>query len=119
MNPLVVGTPKMWSLVSSLVLLLTQADQLTLTNVRTTYGPMGAVRTDERILPGDQVALSFDIAGARVDASGKVQYSMAMEVTNSRGRLLFKQAPRDLEAPMPPRGNSLPGCATLDAGTEQ
>jgi hypothetical protein len=96
-----------------------QADGLALLNVRTTYGPLGATRTDEKILPGDQVALSFDIAGAKVDSNGKVRYSMTMEVCDSRERVLFKRDPRDMEVSMPPGQKSLPACATLDAGTEQ
>jgi hypothetical protein len=110
----------MWSLLPCLAFLYSsQADHLTLTNIRTTHGPMGAVRADEKILPGDQVALSFDIAGAALDASGKVKYSIAMEVSNNQGKVLFRQAPRVHEAPLPPGAKVLPACATLDAGTEQ
>jgi hypothetical protein len=96
-----------------------QTDQFSLANARTTYSPMGAVRTDEKILPGDQVVISFDIVGARVNAAGKVRYSMAMEVVDSRGRVLFKQRPRDMETPVPQGRSSLQACATLDVGMKQ
>jgi hypothetical protein len=109
----------MWSLLPLVISLGVTNDNLELANARTTYGPLGAVRTDEKILPGDQVALSFDIVGAKADASGKVHYSIAMEVTDSQGKVLFKQAPRDMEAAVPADSKTLPACATLDVGNRQ
>jgi hypothetical protein len=111
----------MWSLHPFLVVvsvMTAQTDQLSLANVRTTYSPLGAVRTDEKILPGDQVVLCFNINGARV-VQGKVRYSIAMEIANSEGKVLFKQAPREMDAPAPRGGSSLPACATIDVGTKQ
>jgi hypothetical protein len=108
----------MWLLLSLLVV-TSDNTKLELTNVRTTYGVMGAERADEKILPGDQVVLSFDILGASVGDNGKIQYSIAMEVANSQGKVLFKQAPRDLEAPAPTGSKALPACAALDVGTAQ
>src|SRR6516225_1856680 len=109
----------MWSLLPLVISLGVTNDNLELANVRTTHGPLGAVRADEKILPGDQVALSFDIVGAGADAGGKVRYSIAMEVTDSQGKVLFKQAPRDMEAALASGSKTLPACATLDVGNQQ
>jgi hypothetical protein len=111
----------MWSLFPFLVVfgvMTAQTDQFTIANARTTYSPMGAVRNDEKILPGDQVVLSFNINGARV-VQGKVRYSIAMEIANSEGKVLFKQAPREMDAPAPQGSSSLPACATIEVGTRQ
>jgi hypothetical protein len=107
----------MWLLLS-LLALAGDNSTLKLTNVRTTHGAMGAARSDEKVLPGDQVVLSFDIAGARANSEGKVRYSIAMEVMDDQDRVLFKQEPRDMEAPLGGR-DSLPACATLDVGSKQ
>jgi hypothetical protein len=109
----------MWSLLPLVISLGVTNENLELANVRTTHGPLGAVRADEKILPGDQVALSFDIVGAGADAGGKVRYSIAMEVTDSQGKVLFKQAPRDMEAALASGSKTLPACATLDVGNQQ
>jgi hypothetical protein len=88
-------------------------------NVRTTHSALGPVRADDKILPGDQVVLSFDIANPTADHDGKVRYSIEMEVTDSRGTVLFKQEPREMEATAPSGSHQLPACAVLDVGTEQ
>jgi len=96
-----------------------QADQLTLTNVRTTYGLLGPTRPENKILPGDNVVLSFDIEGAKADAAGKVLYSIGMEVVDGKGKALYKQAPRDLEATVPGGGKSLPAAANVRVSLDQ
>jgi hypothetical protein len=96
-----------------------QADQLSLTNVRTTYGLLGATRPDNKILPGDAVVLSFDIEGAKANAQGKVLYSMGMEVSDDKGKVLYKQVPKDLEAPMPAGSKGLPAAANVRVSLDQ
>jgi hypothetical protein len=95
-----------------------QSGELNLTNVRTTYGVLGATRPSNRILPGDVLVLSFDIEGFKAD-SGKVLYSIAMEVADKSGKVLLKQAPHDLEAPAPQGDNRLPACAKLQIGMDE
>lgn len=60
-----------------------------LTNIRTTYGELGPVRTDNKFLPGDLFFLAFDIEGISLNAEGKVSYSMSMEVANKAGVRVF------------------------------
>src|SRR5713226_7158977 len=85
-------------LIAALSLAPGQAGRLDLTNVRTTYGPLGISRSDTRLLPGDSFCISFDIEGITVDRGGKVLYSMTTVFTDSKGKTVFKQEPRDLEA---------------------
>jgi hypothetical protein len=44
---------------------------------------------------------------------------MAVEVTNSSGRVIFKQDPQDLDAVSALGGNSMPGFAHIDIGLSQ
>jgi hypothetical protein len=95
-----------------------QAGDLSLTNVRTTYGPVGVVRKDSTLLPGDHVFITFDIEGIAVGADGKVLYSMTTEVLDGKGKVLHKQEPRDLETINALGGNTAPAYAQLDVGLD-
>ena len=90
-----------------------------LANARTTYDIFGAPRPDTKFLPGDKIVLAFDIEGIQPDSSGKVLYSIAMEVTDSKGTVHFKQAPRDQETTLALGGNRLPAFASLQIGMDQ
>jgi hypothetical protein len=112
----------MWTtmaFVTFLVLAPGQAGQLTLANPRMTYGILGPTRTDNKFLPGDSLVLAFDIQGIKTDSAGKVAYGIGLEVTDAAGKSVFKQAPRDREANNSLGGNSLPGFASVQIGTEQ
>jgi hypothetical protein len=74
-----------------------QTGQLTISNIRPTYGVLGPRRPDDRILPGDLYLLSFDVDGLKAADDGKVKYTMAMEIVDSAGKIWFPPAPRDLE----------------------
>ena len=59
--------------------------ELTLSNARPTYGILGAARKDAdmpKLLPGDQICVSFDIENLKIGDDGKVQYSIGMEVAD-------------------------------------
>jgi hypothetical protein len=107
------------ALVSALGLVPGQPGSLALTNVRSTYGLHGSTRPDNKLLPGDQVFLAFDIENVQTGSDGKVQYSIAMEVANGAGKVLFKQAPRDLTANNALGGTNLPAYANLQVGLDQ
>jgi hypothetical protein len=111
----------MWTtvLLSLVAFAPAQADSFSLTNVRTTYGVLGAARPDNKILPGDDVVLSFDIEGIKPGANGKAQYSIGMEVTDNRGRVLYRQAPTDQEAPLAAGAAKLPAVARVHVGLDQ
>src|SRR5262249_27418805 len=76
-------------------------------------------RPNTQLLPGDDFVLSFDIQGAKVNASVKILYSVGMEVTDNKGKVLFRQIPNDLEADAPPRRKSLPACPSVQRGLDQ
>jgi hypothetical protein len=112
----------MWTslaLVATLGLTPQQAGQLTLTNARTTYGAPGLPRTNSKLLPGDQFVVAFDMEGIKVDSAGKVLYSTAVELTDNKGKVLFKQEPHDLETVAALGGSSIPGMVVLDVGLDQ
>jgi hypothetical protein len=96
-----------------------QAPSLTLTNVRSTYGLLGAERQDNKVLPGDRYYLAFDIEGVEVDKAGKVRYSMGMEVKDSQGKVVYARNPRDLEAYNSLGGSRLQAFTYVDAGFSQ
>jgi hypothetical protein len=112
----------MWTMltfVAALALPVGQADKLTVTNVRSTYGIRGATRADAKFLPGDSLVLTYDIEGIKTDEAGKVLYSTATEVTDSKGKVLFKQDPTDLETVVALGGNQLPAYSQVAIGVHQ
>jgi hypothetical protein len=112
----------MWSMIALLAICHAapeEAGKLALTNVRSTYGIQGPTRTDNKFLPGDSLFLSFDVAGARVGAGGKVRYSIGLDVTDNTGKLEFRQAPHAQEMDAPAAGKSLPAYASIHIGLDQ
>jgi hypothetical protein len=92
---------------------------LSLKDVRATHGLQGPARTEKKVLPGDSVYICFDIEGITVGADGKVKYSIATEVTDSKGKAIFKQEPRDLETTLSLGGTAVTGYTQIDVGLEQ
>ncbi len=93
-------------------------DKLTFSHVRDTYGLMGPTRPADKVVPGGELYLCFDVEGVTVDDEGKVHYSIAVEVADSRGKTVFKQDPKDLEAPASLGGDRIPAYAHLDVGLQ-
>ena len=68
------------------------ARALDIKNVRSTYGPFGSVRADNKLLQGDVLFLSFDIVDVKVEAnSGLVRYKNQLEVLDAKGKAVFKR----------------------------
>lgn len=110
----------MWTTIALLTALGTtpaQAD-LSLTNVRSTHGLLGPERSNDSLSPGDLLFVSFDIDGITVDEGGKVKYSLALDLTDSGGKTVFKQAPQNLEAVISLGGNRAPAYAHLSVGLD-
>lgn len=95
------------------------AGGLQLTNVRMTIGELGPTRKDTKLLPGDILFIGYDIDGLTIDPDGKAKYTMAMEVTDAAGKLIFKQDPRELNDFIPLRGSKLPARAFITIGLDQ
>jgi hypothetical protein len=97
-----------------------EAGDLRITNDRVTYGMFGTPRPDAaKILPGDWYIVAFDIDGISVDKSGRIRYSMAMEVTDEKGKVHYRQDPQELETYNSLGGSRLPSVATVKIGLDQ
>lgn len=91
---------------------------LSLTHVRSTHGLLGPERRKDAVAPGDIYFLCFDIDGIRVDPEGKVRYGMSIELSDSSGKVVFRQLPKEQEARVSLGGASLPAHAQLDVGLD-
>jgi hypothetical protein len=96
-----------------------QSDQLSFLNVRSVSGFFGPERPTDKLLPGDVYLLVFDIAGFKFDADGKISYRMAMQVTDSRGKVQFGHEPQDREAFNSLGGNRVPASAFIEVRFDQ
>ncbi|HEX3146783.1 MAG TPA: hypothetical protein VHR66_01700 [Gemmataceae bacterium] len=108
------------ALFAALTLTPSQGGGLNLSNPRITYGELGSTRPDNKLLPGDIFFLSFDIEGIKVSDTGRVKYSMAMEVFDSTAKSIFKQPA--VERPddfVPLGGTKLPARAFVSVGPDQ
>jgi hypothetical protein len=92
---------------------------LKLDNVRMTVGELGPPRPSPRLLPGDILFVAFDIVGLSIEPDGMAEYTMAMEVTDGAGKLIFKQDPAKLVNFIPLRGNRMPARAFITIGLDQ
>jgi hypothetical protein len=85
-----------------------QNDQLTISNVRATYDLLGPNRPDDEILPGDKYLVAFDVEGMKAAPDGKVRFSMAVELKDANGKVLYNQPPTDQELYLTLGGGRLP-----------
>ncbi len=108
------------ALLSTLTLAPGQAGELKLTNPRGTYGVLGALRTDTKILPGDVYFVTFDIENLKMDDEGKIVYSMGMELINPKGQTEYKRDPQE-RAPIfnVLGGTRIPAFVHAKIGTDQ
>ncbi len=92
-----------------------QDHKLEITNVRGTFGHLGAVRPKGKgILPGDVAHFSFDINNLKQDDKGQVSYSMAIEIRDGAGNVFYKQEPYNAVAQNFFGGTSLPCSAAVE-----
>jgi hypothetical protein len=107
------------TLIAALAMTPGQGGGLNLINPRVTYGELGSPRPDNKLLPGDIFFLSFDIEGIKVSETGRVKYGMAMEVTDSTGKSIFKQMPVERDDFLPLGGTRLPARAFVSVSPDQ
>jgi hypothetical protein len=61
-------------------------------NIRATYGPFGAFRPGNELLPGDVFIINFDIVDITIDAkTGATKYTMTLEVSDPNGKQVVKE----------------------------
>jgi hypothetical protein len=97
-----------------LALIAGQGDELQLKNIQPIYGSAGPARAAAKILPGDSLFLAFDIAGLSVK-DGTAEYSLATEIS-AKGKLQYRQPPKDNKASLPLGGTTLQGLAQFEIG---
>jgi hypothetical protein len=105
--------------VAALSLTPAQAGKLTLANITSTQGLLGAPRSDANVMPGDIFYVAFDIQNISVAPDGTVEYSMAMQVLDKAGKPQFKQDAKPLKAVNSLGGTSLPAFAHVHVGLDQ
>jgi hypothetical protein len=90
-----------------------------LKNVRSTYGPLGAHRADNKMLPGDFVYLMYDIEDLQVDPKTfKASYFTVLELVDSQNKVLFrKESPTEVFLGL--GGNRVPGDASVITDPKQ
>jgi hypothetical protein len=98
----------MWTSVALTVSLLSVApaanDKLKISHARLLYQfqpwhVLGLVRPDNKFLPGDIVGIAYDIENASMDKkTGKVVYSLALELFDSKGKRIYRRANQQIEA---------------------
>jgi hypothetical protein len=72
-----------------------QDGKLELVNLRRTYGYLGAARPKEGTMPGDSVHFTFEIKNLKLDEAGKASYSIAIEIRDPEGKLIYEQKPHN------------------------
>jgi hypothetical protein len=84
-------------------------------DMHATYGHLGAVRPKgQGMLPGDLAAFTFSIKNLTFDKNGRAAISVAIEVRDAKGKLLYEQKPFNSVAQSLFGGNSLPCSAQID-----
>src|SRR3954447_11653691 len=100
----------MWTtlaLVAALQMTPSQPGGVTLSNVRFTHGFFGPARKEAAFLPGDAVFIAYEASNVKVNAAGKANCSLSLELLDASGKSLFKQLPRPQLASCTLGGNSL------------
>jgi hypothetical protein len=98
---------------------LGQAEGLSFSDTRITYGVLGPVRASHKLLPGDSLFVDFDIKGLSVDKDNRVRYTTTTEICDSTGKTCFKQPSQELTVVNALGGNSFPAFARVDLGLDQ
>jgi hypothetical protein len=69
----------------------TSASAVNLKNIRPCYGPLGAMRLDRNLLPGDVIFMTYDVEDLVADPkTKKVSYSTTLELLDAAGKVLYK-----------------------------
>jgi hypothetical protein len=95
------------------------ANALELKNIRPSYGPLGAARSDVKCVPGDSLFMTYDIEGLRIhDKTGRANYTTKLELYDTTGQVAFqKDTPNDVALPL--GGTRMPGDLIVFLGSNQ
>jgi hypothetical protein len=96
------------------------AKSVEIKNVRSTFGrPYGAIRSDNKVLPGEPLFLMFDIEGLKMDEkTGEASYEIGYGMYDNAGKeIVGKKTPQT--AVLELRGGRVPGEAYFVIGPKQ
>lgn len=79
------------TLALALTITFSQTGTLQISNVRSTHGMYGPPRDGARILPGELLFVSFDIAGLKPNADNNIVFTSEMEIKDSTGKEIHKK----------------------------
>jgi hypothetical protein len=88
--------------------------KLEIVNHRPTYGYLGAPRPKVGLLPGDKAHFTFEIKNLKLDDNGKAFYSIAIEIRDAAGKLIYEQRPHNSVAQNFLGGDTLPCSAYVE-----
>jgi hypothetical protein len=96
-----------------------RASALELKNVRPSYGPLGAYRTNKTCVPGDSIFITYDIEGLKTQAkTGRASYVTTLELIDSSNKVAFKkETPNNVNLPL--GGSRMPGDLIVVLGSSQ
>lgn len=106
------------ALVAALASTPAQAAKVDVANAHFSYWLLGMPRPDNKFLLGDNIYLVFDIVNLKADESGRVYYSLGMDVIDSKGMSQFKQEPADMVALTYLGGNRVAASAHVQLGLD-
>jgi len=96
-----------------------QGGDLAVKNVRSTYGIFGQPRKDNKLLPGDELVIAFDVENLNVKDDGQVLFAMGTELTKKgKPKPEFKREPEEREATNTLGGTSMPHFAFVLLGMD-
>lgn len=95
-----------------------QTGDLKITNIRPTYGLHGPTRSGNQVLAGDVFLLDWLIQGLKAGEDGKVLYTMAVEIKNKTGKVVFAQKPQKREFYLSLGGDQVHAFFSTSVGTD-
>lgn len=100
----------MWYSASLLLgsLFLGGAGELEITDIRGTYGYLGATREKKGGLPGESVFFAFNVKNLTINKEGQADFTLFVEVLDPKGEVVFSQGPRNQLVKNYFGGNSVP-----------
>ncbi len=114
----------MWAsaaLLTTLMLAPEPVGQIKLTNDRVCHGPLGWERKDSRspkLYPGELYVLVFDVEGLTTAPTGRIAYSVAVELRDKTGKVVFTDGPTDIDDVAGLGGRAVRANASLSLGID-
>jgi hypothetical protein len=89
--------------------------RLEIGSIQAVYGALGPERKSLDVHPNDEIVFRFTVSGARVDADGRVDATIAMKLVDANGDILLVQD-NPLKVALTLGGDSFPAHARIGLG---